>query len=221
MDIKEIYTKFDAVGSCTFATIAGEYPETRIAHFIGYDDEGLYFMTMNSKPFYRQLKETGKVAVLGLNAVPQIENIDDKELVFAPGYFIRLSGDAKEISRDEIINKNNPIFAYGLEDQKRYPAMVFFVIYRGRGEVFDYDFARVNRPYKLARERFTFGGCEPDKTGFKITDDCINCGKCETVCTFSAIGMDKAQEKRTISQNRCDECGSCMLVCPVQAIIRA
>ncbi len=40
MTIKEIFEHFNKIGCCTFATIDGEYPETRIAHFLVYDDEG-------------------------------------------------------------------------------------------------------------------------------------------------------------------------------------
>lgn len=53
MTIKEIYNHFDKIGYCTFATIDGSYPETRIAHFLVFDHEGLYFMTSKAKPFYK------------------------------------------------------------------------------------------------------------------------------------------------------------------------
>jgi uncharacterized pyridoxamine 5'-phosphate oxidase family protein len=56
MKIEEIYKKFDDIGCLTFATIDGDYPETRIAHLFAWDEEGLYFRTMTVKPFYKQLK---------------------------------------------------------------------------------------------------------------------------------------------------------------------
>ena len=57
MTIKEIYEKFDKIGCLTFATVNEEgEPETRIAHLRGYDNEGIYFMTMFTKGFYRELK---------------------------------------------------------------------------------------------------------------------------------------------------------------------
>ena len=102
MDIKEIYDRFEQVGCCTFATIDGEYPETRIAHFICWDDDGLYFMTMNAKPFYRQLKETGKVSVCALNANTQIVGESDLGYVMEPGSMIRLTGDVREITIGEV-----------------------------------------------------------------------------------------------------------------------
>lgn len=219
MTIKEIFEKFETVGVCTFATVDGEYPVTRVAHFIAYDDEGLYFMTMDCKPFYRQLKANGKVAVLGLNAKTQVEMTDDRNLVFDPGYFIRLTGDVREVPVEEIKAKNNPAFTYGLEDIERYPRMVFFVIHRAKGEVFDYDFDKVCRDHKLERTRFSFGGFPDTYHGFTISDACIGCGLCETSCSFDAITADADSGKRRIDRNRCDECGNCMEACPEEAIV--
>ena len=60
LKIKDIFKKFDEVNAYTFSTIDGDYPEVRIAHFLTFDEEGLYFQTMKVKPFYRQLSETNK-----------------------------------------------------------------------------------------------------------------------------------------------------------------
>ncbi|MCI5774077.1 MAG: 4Fe-4S binding protein [Erysipelotrichaceae bacterium] len=216
MQIKEIYDYFDKVGCCTFATIDGEYPETRIAHFLAYDDEGLYFMTMNTKPFYKQLKETGKVAVCGLSASPEVEELSDGNLHFEAGYFIRISGDVKEVSMEKIKAKNDPRFAYCIEDQQRYPAMTTFVVTRFKGEIFDYDFEKQQRDHKLERVRFSFNGFPLVKAGLTIGDKCIGCGQCAKVCSFDAIS--KTGSRYMIDENRCDECGNCYLNCPVHAI---
>ncbi|OON98065.1 MAG: hypothetical protein ATN36_01720 [Epulopiscium sp. Nele67-Bin005] len=60
MNIQQIYEAFDKIGCLTFATINDDYPETRIAHLRVYDEDGIYFMTMNTKPFYKQLTTTQK-----------------------------------------------------------------------------------------------------------------------------------------------------------------
>jgi hypothetical protein len=65
MDIADIYEKFDQIGCLTFATIDKDTPQTRIAHLFAQDYEGLYFRTMITKPFYDQLKKTGKVLFQG------------------------------------------------------------------------------------------------------------------------------------------------------------
>lgn len=216
MTIPEIYELFDKIGCCTFATINGEYPETRIAHFLVYDDEGIYFMTMNTKPFYRQLKETEKLSVCGMYADTAVKKADDGSLEFDDGYFIRITGDVREVTIDEIKAKNNPAFSYCIEDNERYPAMTAFVLYRAKGEIYDYDFAKKNRDHKLERKRFSYGDFPTEKAGLTITNACISCGKCKKVCTFNAIY--KGENQYHINGGRCDECGSCYRSCPVKAI---
>lgn len=216
MTVREIFDRFDAIGCCTFATIDGDYPETRIAHFLACDQEGLYFMTMTTKPFYRQLKQTSKVSVCGLCANSTVEQTEDGNLKFDAGYFIRLTGDVREVAMEEIKAKNDPAFAYCIEDQSRYPAMTAFVIHRAKGEVFDYDFEKQHRNHKLERERFSYGGFPVAPAGLTITKNCIGCGKCLRVCTFDAIYRDG--ERYRIDGGRCDECGDCYIHCPVQAI---
>ncbi len=48
-----------------FSTMHGDEVHSRVAHFNGYDEEGLYFRTMANKTFCKQLIETGKVTVCG------------------------------------------------------------------------------------------------------------------------------------------------------------
>ncbi len=91
MTIKEIYNEFDKLGWLTFATVdENGSPETRIAHLRGFDDDGIYFMTMNTKPFYKQLKSSGKVSICGIYQNTAIEHKEDGSPVFAPGFFMRL-----------------------------------------------------------------------------------------------------------------------------------
>ena len=52
---------------------------------------------------------------------------------------------------------------------------------------------------------------------YTITDECINCGACESECPVGAISDDG--EKRVIDAETCTSCGSCASVCPVNAII--
>jgi len=66
MDIADIYEKFDQIGCLAFATIDEGYPQTRIAHLRAHDHEGLYFQTMITKAFYKQLKKTEKVSICGM-----------------------------------------------------------------------------------------------------------------------------------------------------------
>jgi len=218
MNIKEIYEKFDAVGSLTFATIDEGYPETRIAHFFAYDDEGLYFRTMFPKPFYKQLKETEKVSVCGLYGSTEIAHGEDGLPEFEPGYSIRVTGDIKEVSLEEIKNKptNKELFHLGIKDVEKYPAMRIFVLYRGKGEVFDYDFETKLRDHKLLRINFSFNGFTDKVFSLGIKENCIGCGKCFRKCSFKAI--EKNGDDYIINRRKCDVCGDCIVACPVDAI---
>lgn len=218
MNIKEIYTMFDRIGSLTFATVKNGYPETRIAHFFSYDDEGLYFRTMFTKPFYKQLKEEGKISVCGLSSSSQVNHNEEGMPEFEPGYTIRITGDVKEVSFDDIKSKteNKHLFKVGIKDKERYPAMKFFVLYKGAGEIFDYDFETKYRNHKLLRTNFSFNSYKNDVFSLKINENCLKCGKCYKVCSFKAIEQESDEYK--ISQSKCDVCGNCVMVCPVNAI---
>lgn len=217
MEIKEIFELFDEIGCCTFATVDGDTPETRIAHFVAFDEEGLYFMTMNTKPFYRQLKSNGKVSVCGMSSDTQVWTGDDGQLMFEPGYFIRLTGDVREVSMDEIKSKKNPSFDFCLEDQARYNAMTVFAVHGAKGEIYDFDYDRIYRDHKLERKRFAYGGYKYEPAGLKITDKCTGCGTCFENCTFDAI--EKKGSVYAINGSRCDECGTCFMVCPAGAVM--
>ncbi len=218
MTIKEIYEKFEKIGCLTFATVDEEgNPETRIAHLRAYDDEGIYFMTMFTKDFYKQLKENGKVSICGLSANSQVEHDEDGLPIFEGGYFARMTGEVKEISMEEIKKKNNPIFDMCIKDQEKYKAMVVFCITSGRGDIFDYDFEKINRDNKLERKYFAYNGGKIKYKGLKIDKNkCIGCGICKRKCSFLAI--EEEGRVFAIDENRCDECGDCYINCPVEAI---
>ncbi len=218
MTIKEIYEKFDQIGCLSFTTINEDGdPESRIAHLRGFDEEGIYFMTMFTKSFYKQLKNHNKVALCGLGANTAVKHDADGMPVFEGGYAIRMTGLVKEISIDTLKAKNNPVFDVCIKDQEKYPAMVTFCITSGRGDIFDYDFECVKREHKLERIYFCYNGAAEKYRGLKIDESsCISCGVCKEKCSFSAI--EKGANCYRIDRNRCDECGDCYLNCPVEAI---
>lgn len=51
---------------------------------------------------------------------------------------------------------------------------------------------------------------------YKISDDCIMCGSCASVCPADAIA--EGDGKYEINADACLECGSCADQCPVEAI---
>ena len=50
---------------------------------------------------------------------------------------------------------------------------------------------------------------------YKISEDCINCGACESECPVSAIS--EGDGKYEIDAAACIDCGACADVCPVDA----
>ncbi len=49
-----------------------------------------------------------------------------------------------------------------------------------------------------------------------VSDECIQCGKCETLCKFDAISDSETVIK--IDTLKCEGCGVCKYVCPAEAI---
>ncbi len=217
MEIKSIYDLFVNVGCLTFATINKGYPETRMVDLLTYDEDGLYFFTMKTKPFYKQLIEGKKLSICGMSADPKMQWLNEDTPYTQPGYFIRATGDVREFTLEQALAKKDPRFDYLISDNKRYPQITAFCLYSFYGEVYDYDFEKEHRGHKLERERFSFGDMRIEQAGLTIEQaKCISCGKCEKNCSFDAIYKDA--DKYKINGNRCDECGNCYTVCPSKAI---
>ncbi|MFI3251079.1 MAG: 4Fe-4S binding protein [Eubacteriales bacterium] len=218
MTIQEIYEAFDKIGCLSFTTVnhQGE-PESRIAHLRAYDDDGIYFMTMYTKHFYKHLKKNGVIALCGLCADTKVSHDETGMPNFEPGYAIRLSGSVIEVPIEEIKGKNNPIFDVCIKDQEKYPAMVVFCIQSAHGDIFNYDFETASRENKLERTYFAYNGDQIVLKGLNIDNEtCISCGKCKKNCSFLAIHEEN--KVYSIDPHRCDECGDCVTVCPVSAI---
>jgi uncharacterized pyridoxamine 5'-phosphate oxidase family protein/NAD-dependent dihydropyrimidine dehydrogenase PreA subunit len=184
--------------SVTFATTKHGVPQARVADVMGYEKGQLLCIVGNNKPFYNQLKETGKVAIVGMTA----------------NYIaVRLMGDVKfvdETYRDRVFELN-PDLANLFPDKGRRKTLVPYVIHRGKGEIFDLSGTRG----KMYRERFSFGGESVHPAGFRINGNCTACGACLPACPFTAISEGGPY---VIDPNRCDECGTCYSICPSDAI---
>lgn len=53
---------------------------------------------------------------------------------------------------------------------------------------------------------------------YRVTDQCIGCGKCKRNCPVDCISGDK-REIHIINQLACIKCGTCQTACPVHAIV--
>ncbi|WP_419779387.1 4Fe-4S binding protein [Maridesulfovibrio sp.] len=220
MTLKEITEAAEKIGCLSMTTLEGETMHSRIVSLCGGDDEGLYFLTMDVKPFFRQLKANPQISICGIYPTSRKEGKNkDGQPYFPPGYTLRITGEAREVPMDELREKaaaGSPIHEYVREDHARYPSIRLFCIYKGKGEIFDFDFEMEHRDHKLLRTRFAFGGGEFNDAGVRIDPDkCVRCGECMAACTFKAI---ESEDGYRVNGSRCDECGSCIQVCPAEAI---
>ncbi|MGL1864180.1 MAG: 4Fe-4S binding protein [Pseudodesulfovibrio sp.] len=220
MTLHDVHAAIAKIGCLTFTTLDGDVMHSRIISVCGGDEEGIYFLTMNVKPFYRQLKANPQVSMCGIYPSGRKDGKNkDGQPYWAPGFFLRITGEAREVPSEEVKKKaevGSAAHQYALEDAERYPAMKLFCIFKGKGELYDYDFEMENRDHKLLRNRFAFGGKTVNNAGTRIdADKCIACGMCAEVCTFKAIEEGAVYSVRS---ERCDECGSCIQVCPQEAI---
>jgi uncharacterized pyridoxamine 5'-phosphate oxidase family protein/Pyruvate/2-oxoacid:ferredoxin oxidoreductase delta subunit len=219
MNLNEIHKSLEKIGALSLTTLDGDTMHSRIISVCGGDEDGIYFLTMNVKPFYRQLTANPQVALCGIYPSSRKSGKNEAgQPYFPPGFTLRITGEAREVSQKEIEEKaraGSEVHQYALEDASRYPAMKLFCVYKGKGEIFDFDFEMEYRDHKLLRTRFSFGGERYNEPGVIITNECTGCGECEKVCTFKAI---EPGEPYRIIGSRCDECGSCFQVCPQDAI---
>jgi uncharacterized pyridoxamine 5'-phosphate oxidase family protein/Pyruvate/2-oxoacid:ferredoxin oxidoreductase delta subunit len=220
MNLDEIYESIEKIGSLSITTLDENTMHSRIISICGGDEEGIYFLTMNVKPFYRQLINNPQVALCGI--YPSSQKTGKNAVgqpTWKPGYTLRITGEAREVSEEEVRTKaeaGSAVHQYFLEDAERYPAMKLFCIFKGKGEIFDFDFEMENRDHKLLRTRFAFGGETFNDAGARINaEECTACGECFEACTFKAIIPG---EPYRVDGSRCDDCGSCRLVCPEDAI---
>ena len=123
---------------------------------------------MDVKPFYRQLVEGGKLSVCGEKTAAPCSWDDDNMPHFQPGFMVRVSGDVRLLTREEVTEKAaaNPQFNVAIYDINKYPETRVLVLHSAWGELYDYDFNMVHRDHKILRERFAWGGATFEAPGF-------------------------------------------------------
>ena len=220
MNLDDIHKIIDKIGCLSITTLDDDTMHSRIIGICGGDDQGIYFLTMDIKPFYRQLKKNPQVSLCGI--YPSARKMGKNAVgqpTFDPGFTFRLTGEAREVPDAEVKTEaeaGSEVHKYFLEDAERYPAMKLFCIFKGKGEIFDFDFELAHRDHKLLRSRFAFGGETYNEAGPTIrVEACSACGQCFDACTFKAIIPG---DPYSVDGSKCDECGSCILVCPQDAI---
>ena len=178
-------------------------PVTCAIDIMDSDENGLYFLTAKGKGLYTHLKKNGYVALTGMKGEDTLSRVA-----------ISLRGKVKELgstSLSRLFEKNPYMWKIypTMESQK---ALTVFQIYEGSGEWFDLS----KQP--IERDSFTIGNRQIVTLGYEITDKCIGCQICKTVCPQDCIDFSKVPA--VIRQKNCLHCGNCFTVCPKKAIKR-
>jgi uncharacterized pyridoxamine 5'-phosphate oxidase family protein len=182
----------------TFATVdSGGRPDARIIDVMIVEGEKLYFVAARGKEFYRQVTDSGEVAISGMTC----------------GYVaVRMTGKVEKVGKEwgDRVFEQNPTIEVMYPGKSRY-VLEAFCVYAGKGELFDLS----GTP--LYRESFAFGGETVKPKGFVITEDCIGCGVCAQICPQKVIEQG---EPYKIIREHCLHCGYCQENCPADAIDR-
>lgn len=195
--VKEIHTVIAAT------TDDKGFPVTCAIDMMDADESGLYFLTAKGKGFYDRLKRYGYIALTGIKG----EDTMSCAAVSVRGKVCELG----EAHLPRLFEKNpymNEI--YPTEESRR--ALTVFRLYEGSGEWFDLSIKPIERA------SFTIGQPEAKQEGYFITNDCIGCRTCETVCPQACI--DFTTTPAVIEQMHCLHCGNCKSVCPQNAVVR-
>ncbi len=193
--VKEIHTTI-------IATVDDEgLPVTAAIDMMYADENGLYFLTAKGKGFYDRLKKREFLALTAMKGEDTMSSVA-----------VSVRGKVKELGYEKIpeLFEKNPYMSQIYPTEESMKALTVFQIYEGTGEWFDLS----KKP--IERASFTFGGVEKQEEGYFITDACIGCGSCVSVCPQKCIITDSIPY--VIEQDHCLHCGNCMTACPVGAI---
>jgi uncharacterized pyridoxamine 5'-phosphate oxidase family protein/ferredoxin-like protein FixX len=200
MDAKTCIQKLGWINSVSMATVGKNgSPQVRIISVMHIEDEKLYFLTARGKPFYHELLQDKKVAILGLSRFNEM---------------IRLNGIPELLPQE----KQNEWLARLFEEnpymKNTYPGetrqvLEVFCIKDGEIEYFNLGV------HPIFRESYIIGNGISKGNVYIITDDCISCGECRKICPQECITVGKPYR---IVQENCLQCGSCQEKCPVSAV---
>lgn len=187
----------EGIHSTIVATLdEGSHPITRCIDMMLYDEKGIYFLTAKGKNFCHQLMEQKYISLSGIKGQRCVS----------------FSGKVRNIGREKL----EEIFLKNAYMQKIYPEgtrepLEVFQIYEGQGNFFD-----LSDPSHIQRGTFSLGEAKKE-SGYFVTEKCIDCQKCLSLCPQKCIQM--VDRKALIEQNRRLHCGARFSICPVKAIV--
>ena len=202
MDAQTCLQKMKLVGTLALATVDEcGCPQIRCVSAVHYEPDAVYFFTARGKEMAQQLMRNGRLQTMVHTRFNEM---------------IRMSGVAVPVSAAEQRMWIDAIF-----DEQPYLANVYPGETRSIGIVFkvteivlDYFNLGVK---PIERGRYSLDDAPIYQKGFHITEDCIGCGTCLSVCPQGCITPGDVYE---IQQEHCLHCGACAEHCPVGAAER-
>ena len=178
-------------------------PVTCAVDIMDCDEKGLYFLTAKGKGFYDRLKKNGYVALTGMKGGDTLSCVA-----------VSVRGKVEEIGNAPVqrLFEKNPYMKVIYPTERSRRALTVFRLYEGQGEWFDLS----KKP--IERAAFTIGDKRAEARGYVVTQKCIGCKACQTVCPQNCI--DFTAIPAIIRQENCLHCGNCLAVCPQKAIVR-
>lgn len=205
METKE-YLKYivEEIHTTIVATVDDEgLPVTAAIDMMDYDNDSLYFLTAKGKGFYDRLIKRQFLSFTAMKGEDTMSSVA-----------VSIRGKVRELGYDKIpeLFKKNPYMHQIYPTEESMKALTVFQIYEGTGEWFDLS----KKP--IERASFNFGKVEIKREGYFITDNCIGCGSCLSVCPQSCIITTRIPY--VIEQEHCLHCGNCLNTCPAGAVVR-
>lgn len=205
MTVKDLLSFIvDKIHTVIVATVDNDgLPVTCAIDMMYSDENGLYFLTAKGKKFYDRLIKKEYLSFTAMKGEDTMSSVA-----------VSVRGKVRETGSQmlPLLFEKNPYMneIYPTEESRK--ALTVFQIYEGVGEWFDLS--------KKPIERFVleFGGAEAKQSGYFISESCIGCGNCLTVCPQNCIELK--EPPAAIHQNNCLHCGNCINICPVNAIER-
>ena len=205
METKE-YLKYivEEIHTTIVATVDDEgLPVTAAIDMMDYDNDSLYFLTAKGKGFYDRLQKRKLLALTAMKGEDTMSSVA-----------VSIRGKVRDLGHDKISDlfKKNPYMHQIYPTEESMKALTVFQIYEGTGEWFDLS----KKP--IERASFNFGKVEIKREGYFVTDNCIGCGSCLSVCPQSCIITTRIPY--VIEQEHCLHCGNCLNTCPAGAVVR-
>ena len=205
METKE-YLKYivEEIHTTIVATVDDEgLPVAAAIDMMDYDNDSLYFLTAKGKGFYDRLTKRQFLALTAMKGEDTMSSIA-----------VSIRGKVRDLGYGKIpeLFKKNPYMHQIYPTEESMKALTVFQIYEGTGEWFDLS----KKP--IERASFNFGKVEIKREGYFVTDNCIGCGSCLSVCPQNCIITTGIPY--VIEQEHCLHCGNCLNTCPAGAVVR-